>query len=271
MADSPFEIPQTLRDLSEQNMKQAHAVCEQLTDVVTKTMAAWMSAMPSNPMATDFKHVQDRAVGMAKKNAELALTLADKISSAQSLEEIAALQTQFAQDQMQVTQDLHSLIGKALQNSEPGAMGARMSTTPSNSATAGFKDVRDRAVAIAKMHVSSAQTLEEIVTLQTQFAQDHMQDVVTRTQQLCGLIGEALQKSEPGALGAERGATSNPIATGFKDVQDGAVAMAKKNVSNAQTLEEIVTLQTQFAQDHMQAVITRTQQLYGLIGEALKK
>ena len=71
MADNPFEIPQALRDASEQNMKQAHAAYEQLTDFVTKAMGAWMGAMPSNPMAAVVKDVQDRAVEIAKKNAEL--------------------------------------------------------------------------------------------------------------------------------------------------------------------------------------------------------
>ena len=38
MADNPFEIPQALRDVSEQNLKQAHAEYEQLMDLVTKAM-----------------------------------------------------------------------------------------------------------------------------------------------------------------------------------------------------------------------------------------
>ena len=50
MADAPFEIPQQMRDLADQNIKQAHAAYEQLTAFVTKAMEAWMGAMPS-PMA----------------------------------------------------------------------------------------------------------------------------------------------------------------------------------------------------------------------------
>ena len=49
MADNPFEIPQQMRDLAEQNIKQAHAAYEQLTDFVTKAMGAWMGAMPASP------------------------------------------------------------------------------------------------------------------------------------------------------------------------------------------------------------------------------
>jgi len=119
MADNPFEIPQPMRDLAEQNIKQAHAAYEQLTDFVTKAMGAWMGAMPSNPMATGFKDVQDRAVEMAKKNAESAFALAEKIAKAQNFQDILTLQTRFAQEQMQAyateTQELHKLIGDAVQ------------------------------------------------------------------------------------------------------------------------------------------------------------
>jgi hypothetical protein len=41
MTDNPFEIPQSLRDLAERNIKHAHAAYEQLTDLVTKTVGVW--------------------------------------------------------------------------------------------------------------------------------------------------------------------------------------------------------------------------------------
>ena len=50
MADTPFEIPQQMRDLADQNIKQAHAAYEQLTDFVTKAVGAWMGAMPSSAL-----------------------------------------------------------------------------------------------------------------------------------------------------------------------------------------------------------------------------
>src|SRR5208337_4185471 len=69
------------------------------------------------------------------------------------------------------------------------------------------------------------------------------------------------------------------MAAGFKDVQERVAAMAKQNagsifafagkISNAQTLQDVLMLQTQFAQDQMQAYATRTQELQKLIGEAL--
>ncbi len=122
MTDNPFEIPQTMRDLTEQNIKQAHAAYEQMTDFMTKAMGAWMGVVPSNAVADGFKDVQNRAVEIAKKNAETAFALVDKMSKAQNFQEVLTLQARFAQDQMQAfasqTQELHKLVGDALQKSQ---------------------------------------------------------------------------------------------------------------------------------------------------------
>jgi|SRR5215469_5356549 len=124
MANNPFEIPQQMRDLTEQNLKQAQAAYEQLSDFMTKSMSAWMGAMPSSPAIAGFKEVQDRAVEMAKKNADAAFTLADNISKSKDFQEILGLQTRFAQTQMQTfasqTQELHKLISDAVQNTHRG-------------------------------------------------------------------------------------------------------------------------------------------------------
>ena|SRR5208337_324106 len=99
---------------------------EQLTDFVTKTVGAWMGAMPSHLMAEGFKDVQGRAAEIAKKNAESesALALVEKIAKAQNFQEILTLQTQFAQDRMQAfttqTQELYKLIGETVQKLQRG-------------------------------------------------------------------------------------------------------------------------------------------------------
>ena len=74
---------------------------------------------------------------------------------------------------------------------------------------------------------------------------------------------------------------SNLLTAGFKGVQDRAMEIAMENsesvctfagkISNAQTFQDIATLQTQFVQDRMQAFATQTQQLQKLIGETLQK
>jgi hypothetical protein len=200
MADNALEIPQTLRDVSEQNLKQAHAAYEQLTDFATKATAAWTGALPSNPMAAVFKDMEDRAMQIAMENAESVFTFASKISNVRTPQDIATLETQFAQDRMQAfvtqTQQLFGVIEEAIQKSERGAMGTGMGALPSN--------IQDRAVAIAKKNAESAftlvekiakaQNLQEILALQARFAQEQMQDYATETQELQRLIGETLQK-----------------------------------------------------------------------------
>jgi len=124
MADNPFEIPQALRDLTEQNMKQAHAAYEQLAHFMIKAMCAWTDALPANPMAAAFKDVQDRALEIAMENSDSVFTFAGKISNAQTFQDIATLQTQFVQERMQAfvtqTQEFQRLIGETLQKLQRG-------------------------------------------------------------------------------------------------------------------------------------------------------
>ena len=66
---------------------------------------------------------------------------------------------------------------------------------------------------------------------------------------------------------------SSPMTAGLKDVQDRVMEIANENVeatfafagdmSKAQTLPEFVTLQTQFAQDRMQAFVKHTKASQG--------
>ena len=136
MANTPFEIPQTLRDLSEQNLRQAHAAYEQLTGFVTKAMDTLMGAIPANPMTDRFKDVQGRAMEIAMENAKSAFTFAGKICNAPTPQDIVTLQTEYAQERMQAfvtqTQQLFSFMGEALPKSERGAVGISMAAMPTN-------------------------------------------------------------------------------------------------------------------------------------------
>jgi hypothetical protein len=124
LADNPFEIPHDLRVVLDQNVQQAHAAYGQITDLVTNTIRAWMTAAPANPMLTGFQDIQNCAMDFAKENAESVFALAGKISNAKSPQEVLALQTQFTQDLMRVlmnqTRDLYTLTGEALQKPRHG-------------------------------------------------------------------------------------------------------------------------------------------------------
>ena len=216
MTENPVEIPQALRQVSEQNVKQARAAYEQLMEFMTKAMGPWMDALPSNPMSAGLQRMQDRAMNIAMENAEAAFTFGGKVSSAQTPQEILQLQTQFAQDRMQAfvtqTHQLCSAIAEAFQKSERGAMGISMGAMPSNlipsNLMTGFKDVQDRAVAMAKQNaesasalvekISKAQNFQDVFGLQSRFAQDQMQAYAGQTQEIQKLIGETLQKLQHG-------------------------------------------------------------------------
>ena len=72
MADALFEIPQTLHEVSQQNLKLAYAAYDGLIDFVMRAIDAWMEAMPSYPATAGFKEVQGRAEHFAKDNADSA-------------------------------------------------------------------------------------------------------------------------------------------------------------------------------------------------------
>ena len=82
-----------------------------------------LGAIPSL-MTAGFKDVQDRAVAMAKKNADSAFALVEKMAKAENVQELLTLETKFAQEQMQAyagqTQELQRLIGEALQRPTSG-------------------------------------------------------------------------------------------------------------------------------------------------------
>ncbi len=215
MANYPFEIPHTLRDLSEQNLKQAHVAYEQLTGFVTKAVDAWMGAIPANPMTAGFKDVQGRVLDFAMDNAESAFAFAGKICNAPTPEEILTLQTQFAQERMQAfvtqTQQLFSAMGEALPQSERAAKvpwAGVIPSTPANPMAGGFKGVQDYAVAMAKKNAEAAIALvdkiakshnfQELFTLQVRFAQEHMQAYTAQMKELQTLIEETVQKSARG-------------------------------------------------------------------------
>ncbi len=117
------------------------------------------------------------------------------------------------------------------------------------------------------------------MTLETKFVQNRMQAFVAQTQQLFSLIGEALQKSERGAAVAGTGVT--PSVPGLADVHDRVGEIAKKNadsafalaekIAKAKTFQDILTLQTQFAQEQMQAYAAQTDRLQWLIEKAFRK
>jgi len=130
----PFDIPQELRQLAEENVERAHQLYLQFIENVAQTMVAW--ATPSlDTITPGFNKVRARAVRFAKENADAAFKLAREVANAKDLQELLGLQTRYVQSQMKWYADQTQEFGQ-LMSGAPGSMGAHASAVapqaPSN-------------------------------------------------------------------------------------------------------------------------------------------
>jgi hypothetical protein len=101
MVDNPpFEIPPELRELVEKNVEQARAAYGQFMDFLTQAMDA-SSKAPPNMILPGLGAVRERAIELAKENGERFFNLANALARAKDIQEVLALQSQYAQTQMQ--------------------------------------------------------------------------------------------------------------------------------------------------------------------------
>jgi phasin len=123
MTQTPFEIPQQMRDLAEKNVEQARAAFDQMMDAMTQAMGMWSKGIPPSEMTSGLKVIQDRAVRFTKQNAEAGFALASDLASAKDIQEVLSLQSRYAQTQMQSyalqAQELGRLMAEAMQSMQP--------------------------------------------------------------------------------------------------------------------------------------------------------
>ena len=114
MAQNPFEFSQQFRELTERNLEQARATYGQFLDAMTQAAGMWTKGLPANDVTSGFQAVQEKAIGFAKDNAEASFSLASDLASAKDVQQVIALQTQFAQHQMQTFASQAQEIGKVM-------------------------------------------------------------------------------------------------------------------------------------------------------------
>jgi hypothetical protein len=118
-----FEMPQHLRELAETNVEQARAAYAQFMDAVAQAASLWFGAMPANEMTSGFKTVQERGMRFAKQNTDSCFALASELANARDLPDVLAIQSRYAQIQMQTyalqAQELGRLMADAAQGMQP--------------------------------------------------------------------------------------------------------------------------------------------------------
>ena len=119
--DATTSIETQFQEALRKQQHEGEAAWAKAKTALDENLSLKTGALPSNPMAAGFKDVRGRAMQIAMENANSAFTFAGKINNARTPQEIATLQTQFAQDQMKAftthTQELQRLMGKLSRSS----------------------------------------------------------------------------------------------------------------------------------------------------------
>ena len=116
--NQPFDIPQELRQLAEQNVERARQLYLQFVEGIAHTMAVWATPA-SDAISPGFNRVRARAVKFAKENADEAFKLAREIAKVKDIHELLNLQSRYVQSQMKwyadQTQEFGQLMTGALE------------------------------------------------------------------------------------------------------------------------------------------------------------
>ena len=99
--NTPFEMPQQLRELAEKNVEQARNSYSQFLDAMAKAAGMWSAAIPQNEATSGFKAVQERATRFSKQNADACFNMATELAAAKDIQDILGIQSRYAQIQMQ--------------------------------------------------------------------------------------------------------------------------------------------------------------------------
>jgi phasin len=118
-------IPQEIRDLTVQNIDQAHAAYNQLMEAANKAQEMMKAIIPSNPVAAGLNEAQERAMRFTQQNLDAGFSLANELARAKDLQEVLQIQSRHAQLQMHAyalqAQELGAIVTAAAQKGKQGS------------------------------------------------------------------------------------------------------------------------------------------------------
>ncbi|PNG25819.1 phasin [Methylocella silvestris] len=109
MIDIPQQIPTQIRDLAEKNFEQAREAFLGFIGAAQKATGS-AEALPSSA-----KEAVTKAMSFAESNVNAAFDLAQKLLHAKDVQEVFALQTEFAKSQLQAIQSQAKELGESAQ------------------------------------------------------------------------------------------------------------------------------------------------------------
>ena len=115
MANTPFEIPNELRDFAERSVDQARKAFEGFVSVAQKAVDTVDSATASTQ--TNAKSVGAQAPGYTERNMNAAFDLAHKLVQAKDPQEAFTLQSEYLKTQPGALQEQAKELGAIIQKS----------------------------------------------------------------------------------------------------------------------------------------------------------
>jgi phasin len=120
MSNSPFEVPNELRDFADRSVDQARKAFEGFLAVAQR--AAGVAGDTTNTSRSGAKSVSAHVLACTEQNVNAAFDLAQKLVKAKDPQEALALQSEYMKSQLAALQDQAKELGSILQKSvTPGS------------------------------------------------------------------------------------------------------------------------------------------------------
>jgi phasin len=115
MANSPFEVPNEMRDFAERSVEQARKAFEGFLAVAQR--ASGVAGELSKTSEGGAKSVGSHVLSYTERNVNAAFDLAQKLVKAKDPQEALALQSEYLKTQLSVLQEQARELGSVLQKS----------------------------------------------------------------------------------------------------------------------------------------------------------
>ena len=120
MSNSPFEVPNELRDFAERSVDQARRAFEGFLAVAQR--ATSVAGDATNTSRSGAKSVNAHVLSCTEQNVNAAFDLAQKLVKAKDPQEALALQSEYMRSQLAALQNQAKELGSILQKSvTPGS------------------------------------------------------------------------------------------------------------------------------------------------------
>ena len=127
MTTPSYEVPSDMRDLAEKSVDQARRAFDGFMTAAQK--AAGQADTSAASMTTNAKSLGSKAMGFAESNVRSAFDLAQKLVRAKDLQEVLALQSDYAKSQMSTIQEQAKELGSLMQGAVQSAASTMKSAT----------------------------------------------------------------------------------------------------------------------------------------------